>query len=118
MEERRSTKRIKISYYVPVVNAESYEQLGILLEITPRGLLVDTQKVLPIDKPIKLRLDLSDDTFGKPFIYFTARPKWIRPDRIEPSFYNIGFELFEISEEDGLIVEKLMGKYAAYTRSK
>jgi hypothetical protein len=115
-QERRSIKRIKISYYVPVVNAESYEQLGILLEITPKGLLVDSQKVLPIDKPFRLRLDLTDESFDKPLISFTAKAKWVRPDRIEPSYYNIGFEMVEISDEDKKVVEKIMEKYAGWIR--
>jgi hypothetical protein len=113
-QERRSIKRIKISYYVPVVNAESYEQLGILVEITPKGLLVDSQKILPIDKPMKLRLDLTDESFDKSLITFTAVAKWVRPDRFEPSFYNIGFEIQHLSGEDRVIVEQIMEKYTAW----
>lgn len=117
-QERRSIKRIKISYYVPVVNAESFEQLGILLEITTKGLLVDTQKILPIDQPLRLRLDLTDESFEQPFITFTAQAKWVRPDRIEPRFYNIGFEMLELSEVDQKIVEKIMEKYASWNNSQ
>ena len=113
MQERRSTKRIKISYYVPVVNAETYEQLGILQEITPKGLLVDSGKILPIDKEFRLRLDLTDQFFNTPFITFVAKAKWVRPDRIEPNFYNIGFEITQISKEDQRTVEEIMEKYAA-----
>jgi hypothetical protein len=117
-KERRSRKRIKISYYVPVVNAESYEQLGILSEITTKGLLVDTQKILPTDKPFKLRLDLTDESFEQPFITFTAQARWVRPDRIEPGFYNIGFEMLKISRTDKGIVEKIMEKYASWNNSQ
>ncbi|HCM96875.1 MAG: hypothetical protein A2X25_05450 [Chloroflexi bacterium GWB2_49_20] len=112
-KERRSNKRIKISYYVSVVNAETYEQLGILLEITTKGFLIDSQKILPIDKPYRLRLDLTDENFEQPFINFTAQAKWVRPDRMEPSFYNIGFEILELSENDKKIVDLIMEKYAA-----
>jgi len=111
MQERRSTKRIKISYYVPVVNADSYEQLGILLEITPHGLMVDSNKLVPLDLPLRLRLDLTDETFEQPFLTFTAQAKWTRPDRIEPSFYNIGFEITQLADGDKEILEKIMDKY-------
>jgi hypothetical protein len=117
IQERRTTRRIKISYYVPVVNAESYDQLGILMEITPKGLLVDAEKILPIDKSFRLRLDLTDQAFDKPFISFLAQAKWVRPDRIEPNFYNIGFEIINISEEDKRIVEQIMEKYSSLSRS-
>ena len=74
-QERRSSQRIKISYYVPIVNAESYEKLGILSEITTKGLLVDSHKILPIDQQFKLRLDLNDESFDQMFINFIARVK-------------------------------------------
>jgi len=112
MQERRSLKRIKISYYVPVVNADTYEQLGILLEITSRGLMVDSNKLVPLDLPLRLRLDLTDESFEQPFLTFTAQAKWTRPDRIEPSFYNIGFEITQIAEGDKEVLEMIMEKYA------
>jgi len=112
MQERRSVNRIKISYYVPVVNADSFEQLGTLQEISPNGMQVDTQKVLPVDKAFKLRLDLTDESFDKPFLFISARPKWVRPDPIEPTFYNIGFQIFEVADEDLVIIDKIMEKYA------
>lgn len=118
MQERRSTKRIKISYYVPVVNADSYEQLGILLEITPDGLLVDSNKLVPLDLPLRLRLDLTDETFEQPFLTFTAQAKWTRPDRMEPSFYNIGFQITQLADGDKEILEKIMEKYASVNHSK
>lgn len=112
-QERRSIQRIKISYYVPIVNAESYEKLGILSEITTKGLLVDAQKILPIDQVVKLRLDLNDADFDQPFINFKAQVKWVRPDRFQPGFYNVGFEMVNLSLTDIRIIEKIMENYAA-----
>jgi len=112
-QDRRSITRIKISYYVPIVNAESYEKLGILAEITTKGLLVDSQKLLPIDHQFKLRLDLTDENFDQPFINFIAQVKWVRPDRFDPGYYNIGFEMVNLSQTDKRIIQKLMADYAA-----
>jgi len=112
-QERRSIQRIKISYYVPIVNAESYEKLGILSEITTKGLLVDAQKILPIDQKVKLRLDLNDTFFDQPFINFLAQVKWVRPDRFQPGYYNIGFEMVNLSNTDIRIIEKIMESYSS-----
>lgn len=111
-QERRSIQRIKISFYVPIVNAESYETLGVLSEITTKGLLVDSQKILPIDQKFKLRLDLNDDKFDQPFINFLAQVKWVRPDRFGPGYYNVGFEILNLSNSDIKIIEKIMETYA------
>lgn len=112
-KERRSIERIKISYYVPIVNAESYEKLGVLAEITTKGMLVDTQTLLPVDKQVKLRLDLNDEGFDQPFLNLTAQVKWVRPDRFGPGFYNIGFELLNLKEKETRVIQKIMEKYAA-----
>jgi len=117
MQERRNTSRKKIKYYVPVIDAESYEQIGVLLEITSQGMMVDSQKLVPIDRPIRLRLDLTDQSFEVPFISFVAQAKWVRPDKIEPNYFDVGFEIVEISDEDRLIVEEIMEKYASQSAS-
>jgi len=112
-QERRSSQRIKISYYVPIVNADSYEKLGVLSEITTKGLLVDAQKILPIDQIFRLRLDLEDESFDQPFINFKARVRWVRQDHFTPGFYNIGFEMVDLSLTDTSIIEKIMGDYSS-----
>ena len=112
-DERRTIERIKISYYVPIVNAESYEKLGILSEITTKGLLVDSHQILPIDQQVKLRLDLNDDGFEQPFINFKAQVKWVRPDRFDPGYYNIGLEMVDLADKNIKIIEKIMEKYAS-----
>ena len=111
--ERRSIPRIKISYYLPVVDAEQYETLGILSDITVKGMLVDSQKILPRHQQFKLRLDLSEDGFDQPSINFIAQVKSVRADRFEPGYYNIGFEILNLSKTNFRIIEKIMEKYAA-----
>jgi hypothetical protein len=115
--ERRTQKRIKISYYLPIINADSYEQLGILTEITPTGLQVDSQKSIPVETILKLRLDLSDQKFGQNFITFQAQVRWLRQDRIDPGFYNIGFMILSLSNSDKKVVEKIMESYAAWKQT-
>ncbi|MFH2039018.1 MAG: PilZ domain-containing protein [Chloroflexota bacterium] len=112
-DERRSIPRIKISYYVPVIESEKLETLGILSDISTKGLLVNSQKNLPVDQQVKLRLDLSDDGFEHPFINFNAQVINVRPDPYGPGYYNIGFEILDLSIANFRIIEKIMEKYAA-----
>ena len=112
-KERRSIPRINISYYVPVVNAEQYETLGILSDISTKGLLVNSQKNLSVDQQVKLRLDLSEDCFDHPFINFSAQVKSVRSDPYGPGYFNIGFEMIDLSIANFRIIEKIMEKYAA-----
>jgi len=110
--ERRAKKRIKISYYIPVNNADSLEKLGILTEINTKGLQVDTQTLLTEGKAYKLRLDLMNPSLGASHITFSAVVRWIRSDQIEPNFYNIGLEILELSATERDVIEKIMASYS------
>jgi hypothetical protein len=37
----------------------------------------------------------------------------VRPDRFQPGYYNIGFELVDISNNEARIIEKIMEDYSA-----
>lgn len=111
-KERRSLERIKISYYLPIISSESYELLGILSDITTKGLLVNSQKKLPLNQQFKLHLDLTGDGFDQSSINFIAQVKNVRPDRFEPGYYNIGFEMLNLSITNIRTIKIIMEKYS------
>jgi len=111
--ERRTKKRIKISYYLPVNKAESLEVLGILTEINTTGLQVDTQALLSEGKAYHLHLDLMSSSLGVSDIDFSAEVRWIRPDPIQPNFYNIGLEITKISAAARNVIEKIIAIYGS-----
>jgi len=111
--ERRAMKRFKISYYLPINRAGTMEKLGILTEINTRGLQVDSQALLSVGKSYKLNLDLMNSALGASQIEFTATVRWINPDPIEPNFYNIGFQIDNLSSTARDVIEKIMARYGS-----
>ncbi|MFC2064215.1 PilZ domain-containing protein [Chloroflexota bacterium] len=111
--ERRSKKRIKISFYLPVNKAGTLEKLGILTEINTKGLQVDTQTLLSEGNTYRLHLDLMNSSMGESSIEFSAAVRWIREDLIAPNFYNIGFEITEISASARNVIEKIIAMYGS-----
>lgn len=96
-----------------VMDSNTHETLGHLVDITPLGLMMDSQKPLPLENDYRLRLDTTSDVADKDFIKFTARSKWCLPDGVEPYLYDIGFSITDISQHDAEIIRQIAEKYAA-----
>jgi hypothetical protein len=96
-----------------VLDANSREMVGHLVDLTPKGLMMDSQKPLPLEKEYHLRLDTMPDVADKNYIKFTARTKWCLPDVVEPYLYDIGFSITDITQHDAEIIRQIAEKYAA-----
>jgi hypothetical protein len=113
IQERRKSKRRSLTYYMLVMDANTREMLGHLVDITPLGLMMDCQKPLALETDYRLRLDTMPDVADKDFIKFTARTKWCLPDAIEPYLFDIGLSIIDIAQHDAEIIKKIAEKYAA-----
>jgi hypothetical protein len=112
-QERRKLKRKSLTYYMLVLDGNSREMLGHLVDITPLGLMMDSQKPLPLGNDFRLRLDTMPDVADKNYIKFTARTKWCLPDVVEPYLFDIGFSITDITPHDAEIIRQIADKYAA-----
>ncbi len=112
-QERRKLKRRSLAYYMLVKDANTQEVVGHLIDITPSGLLLDSQKPLPLEHDFPLRLDTTPDVADKTYIKFTARTKWCQPDMIEPYLFDIGFRITDLAPHDAEIVQHITEKYSA-----
>ena len=114
IQERRKFKRRGLAYYMLVLDANTREMIGHLVDITPQGIMLDSQKPLPLENDYRLRLDTMPDVADKDYIKFTARTKWCLPDAVEPYLFDIGFSIIDISQHDAEIIKKIAEKYAAH----
>ena len=87
------------------------ELVGYLSDICPRGIRMDTNREMAVNKSYQLRLDLTPDVSDRPFISFTARVKWSQPDTSDPGAYVEGFEIVNISHHDEDIFNTICEKY-------
>jgi PilZ domain len=108
MPDRRKIKRRYLMYYSRVYVAENL--IGHLVDITPQGAMLISEKPVETDKIVKLRMELSADVTDRPFMEFIAKSLWCRPD-IDPNFYNTGFELLGVSQSEIEIIEKIVEAY-------
>ena len=112
MPEKRTTPRKKFDLYMRVLNDDTAEILGHMVEVSSIGLRLETVGPLPLGKDYYLRIELTPDLGPMPFIVFIARTKWCKMDAIQPSLFQVGFEIIEIVPEDRQAFLRIMQKYA------
>jgi len=113
MHERRKQKRRNLSYYMPVIDPQSEQIMGHLVDISLQGLMMDSQQALPLNQDYQLRLNVTADVSDRNAIEFIARVKWCRPDAIEPYLFDIGFQIIKISGPDAEVVKRIVEKYGS-----
>ena len=112
MPEKRTTPRKKFDLYMHVLNDDTAEILGHMVEVSSIGLRLETVGPLPLGKDYYLRIELTPDLGPMPFIVFIARTKWCKMDAIQPNLFQVGFEIIEIVPEDRQAFLRIMQKYA------
>jgi len=111
MTERRRVERKDFSYYMRLVDNDTQELVGHLVDISSGGFKLDSQTAIPINKDFRLRLDLTSEVADKPSMIFVARSKWCETDPLDPFVFNVGFQLINIAPVDLEIINRMIEKY-------
>jgi hypothetical protein len=118
MNERRRRERKDFSYYMRLLDNDTHDLVGHLVDISSGGFKLDSQTPIPIGKDFRLRMDLTSEVANKPTMVFVARSKWCEVDPLDPFIYNVGFELINIAPADLDIFIRMMEKYGKKVEDK
>jgi hypothetical protein len=110
MDERRARKRVYMMFYSRIRDRHSGDLIGHLVDLTAEGLLVVSETPLEIGRVLFMQMELPDDVSDKQFLKFDAQVAWCRKD-VDPSFYDLGFQLVDISPEDIDITKRFIEAY-------
>ncbi|MEW5941907.1 MAG: PilZ domain-containing protein [Chloroflexota bacterium] len=113
--ERRKLSRRNFSYYMRVMDESSGQLVGHLMELSTGGFRLDSSHAIPPNRDFRLRIELSSDVASKNFMVFLARSRWCHPDNIDPTSYNVGFQITNMAPSDFEIFSKLFEKYGSST---
>jgi len=113
MPERRTTPRKKFVVYMRVIDDDTQEILGHMVEVSSIGLQLETIAPLPINRDYYLRVELTPDLGDRPYIVFIGRTKWCKIDVIMPNLYHVGFSIAEIIPDDQQIFLRILAKYGS-----
>ena len=110
MDERRKLKRRHIMFYSRVFDRKTGKLLGYLGNITIEGVMVISEAPINTGENYKLRMDLPEYIYKKPVLNFQAISLWCEND-VDPNFYNTGFQLKGIAQEDNDIIASFINDY-------
>jgi len=111
MSERRRVDRKDFSYYMRLINNDTNDIVGHLVDISSGGFKLDSDAPIPINKDFRFRMDLTNEVANKPSMTFLARSKWCRVDPLDPFLYNVGFQLVNIAPGDIEIFNRMVETY-------
>jgi len=117
-DERRKLNRKDFSYYMRLIDSDTQELVGHLVDISSGGFKLDSQNPIPPNKDYRFRMDLTSEVANKPSMVFVARSKWCEVDPLDPFLYNVGFQLVNISPGDIEIFKRMMEKYGTKSSDK
>ncbi len=110
MGEYRKLERRHIMFYSRIFNRKTGGFLGYLGNITPEGAMIISENPLSTDTVYSLSMGIPEDLYEKAVLSFEARSIWCKPD-IDPNFYDTGFQLFDLTEEDIAIINQIIEDY-------
>jgi hypothetical protein len=112
MAERRTVPRKKFNMYMRVIDDDTQQTLGHMVDVSPGGLQLETSAALPINKDFYLRVELTPELADRPFMVFIAKSKWCKPGNIPFLFYT-GFRITEIMPDDQEIFTSIVKKFGS-----
>jgi hypothetical protein len=110
MPERRRVKRRHLVFYLRVFHRSTGRQIGHLVDLTPEGMMLMSERPIRIGRTIPLRMTLPGDGPQENTIEFDATSLWTSPD-INPDFYDTGFRFEQISAKTLARIETLIEDY-------
>ncbi len=111
MAERRHLDRRQFSYYMRVTDESTGQLLGHLTDISTGGFKLDCQKAIPLNARYVMRIDLNPEIADKQFMIFSAISRWCQPDRFDPTSFNVGFQILEMTPGDMDIFVRMFEVY-------
>lgn len=109
MEERRKHPRKKVSQPVAVIDQDRAQTLGYLVDLSISGFMLLTPRPVETNRVFQLTLALPAECGGQT-IRLGAESLW-RENSNDPGKYWAGFQIIDISPENGQRIQKLIDEY-------
>ena len=109
-DEKRKLRRRSLLYDFEVVEKDSGASVGRIINISLEGLMLISTDRQVSDTVLDLRIKLPETIFGKNNIDCKAQCMWCKKNK-NTDFYEAGFHLLELPEDDIKAIVGLITKY-------
>ncbi len=110
MVDKRRNERFQISFFLRILDKDTDETMGHVVDISVSGMRVLTDRPVSQDRDYTLAIDLTKDINLEQEVIFTAKCVWIKQD-LSSGAYNCGFQLQNVTEKDQAIILKLIEQF-------
>ena len=114
---KRKLPRKNFSYYMRVLNKDTGELIGQITDISTGGFKLESSKPLPVNLNMELCIDLVNQISAKSYIVFSACTRWCSKDPYDPTIYNVGFQLLDMTPADYDVFVKMFNSYGEQKQS-
>ena len=111
MEDQRKSKRYHLVHYLQIFERETDTLLGNMVDITPFGIKLLSDKTIPENTSLLLRMEFPEKVLGTKLLDFDAEAVWCKPDQDNPDLFAIGIEHHNITKLDVQIIEHIIMMY-------
>jgi len=111
MANKRKLNRRDFTYYMQVTDDVTKQLIGYLSDISTGGFKLDCDKKVATGQDFRLSIQLTSEIADKTSMVFIARSKWSHPDHIDPTSFNVGFEIVNMAPSDMQIFQRMFEKY-------
>lgn len=115
--ERRKLERKNFSFYMRVLDETTGTIVGLLSDISTNGFKIESAKPIPVNVTFQLRIDQTSEISGRDHLTFTARSRWCQQDPYDPTVYNVGFQLVDMTPADYDVFVKMFNEYGAQKKA-
>lgn len=100
-----------------VLDEATGELVGQLSDISTGGFKIESTTPIPIGANFRLRIDQTREISNKSYLSFTARVRWCQRDQYDPTIFNIGFQLVDMTPADYDVFVKMFNEYGVQRQS-
>lgn len=117
MSERRKLDRRDFSQYMRIMNEQTGELIGHLSDLSTGGFKLECKKPMVPNLEFLMRLDLTGEISNKDYMVFVARSRWCEKDKIDPTLYDVGFQLVEMNPSDLIAFKRMFENYGSLKKN-
>lgn len=109
--DKRKLPRRNFAYYMRVLNKTSGALIGQISDISTGGFKLESNVPIAIGVSMELCIDQVGQISQKNFISFSARACWCHRDPYDPTIYNVGFQLMDMTPADYDVFVTMFNSY-------
>ncbi|MCJ7658458.1 MAG: PilZ domain-containing protein [Anaerolineales bacterium] len=111
MSERRVNPRRHLKSYLQVLDNNTKNIVGHLVNINQHGAMMISENPISDDTSLRLRLVLPEKFEGNDSIDIRSRSVWCQQDRFNPDLYASGFKIERINHTDETFIDRFIEEF-------